>query len=87
MSYVLDIASGMTKNLPVLLAKFGTVLLIIFTIGLFAGYFFATAGYNYFILLVPIASIVVMWQKLDEGALVLIALLAIAVLFPEIFLT
>ncbi len=85
MTLVYNLMKNIAKGIPVLLAKIGTVFLFLFTIGMFAGYFFATMGYSYFILLVPFVSMAVMWQKLDEGAMVFVALMAIAFLFPEIF--
>lgn len=75
----------LAKGVPALLAKIGSVLLFIFTVGMLLGYFFAVQGYNYFVLLIPFVSIAVMWHKLDEGAFVFIVLMVIALLFPEFF--
>jgi hypothetical protein len=86
MAVVYRLMGGIVKGIPVLLAKVGTILLFVFTLGMLAGYFFAVMGYNQLILLVPIVSMVVMWQKLDEGALAFIALMAMAFFFPEFFM-
>lgn len=86
MTVIYKLMRWIKHTIPVLFAKIGTFFLFIFTIGMVAGYFFATLGYNYFILLVPVVAMVVMWQKLDEGALVFVALIAIAFFFPEFFM-
>ncbi len=86
MSWIANLGNGLIKQIPVLFAKIGTVLIFILTVGMAAGYFFALSGYSYLILLVPVAGMAAMWQKLDEGTLVFIVLLAIAFLFPEFFL-
>ncbi|MDP6670700.1 MAG: hypothetical protein QGI60_02700 [archaeon] len=86
MSRVANLGSGLINQIPLLFAKIGTVLLFILTIGMAARYFFALSGYSYIILLVPIASMAVMWKKLDEGTLLFVVLLALLFLFPEFFL-
>ena len=86
MSRIANLGSGLINQIPLLFAKIGTVLLFILTIGMAAGYFFALSGYSYIILLVPIASMAVMWKKLDEGTLLFVVLLAVIFLFPEFFL-
>ena len=86
MSVLYNLMNGIANAIPVLLAKIGTFFLFIFTGGMVLGYFFASLGYGYFILLVPVVSMIVMWKKLDEGALVFVALMAIAFFFPELFL-
>tara|TARA_Y100000310_G_scaffold334097_1_gene413028 strand:- start:7486 stop:7728 length:243 start_codon:yes stop_codon:yes gene_type:complete len=75
-----------TKHtIPVLISKVGTFILFLFALGMIVGYFLAQAGYNYFILLVPVVAMAIMWYKLDEGTLVFIMLLAVAFFFPEVF--
>ena len=86
MSWIANFGSGLIRQIPVLFAKIGTVMLFILTVGMAAGYFFAISGYSYLIFIVPVASMAVMWKKLDEGTLVFAALLAVAFLFPEFFL-
>ncbi len=86
MGFVYRIASGMKRSIPALVAKVGSVFLLIFAVGMVVGFWFSSAGYPYFVLLIPIAGVAIMWQKLDEGLLVFIALMAIALLFPEFFL-
>lgn len=86
MSWIANFGSGLVKQIPVLLAKIGTVFLLVLTVGVAAGYFFALSGFSYLIFIVPIASMAVMWKKLDEGTLVFIVLLAVVFMFPEFFL-
>ncbi|MCX6799240.1 MAG: hypothetical protein NTW59_04055 [Candidatus Diapherotrites archaeon] len=83
MGYVSNFVGGIIKAVPVVLAKIGTIILLIFTVGMFAGYLIASAGISPLLLLVPVIAMVVMWYKLDEGVLFML-LLAIAVLaFPS----
>ena len=83
MSYVEDFFSRIVKAIPVLVNKIGTVLLFIFTVGLFAGFFLATSSLSPLLLLIPVAAMIVMWYKLDEGFFVLLLLTILVVFFPE----
>lgn len=84
MAFVANLFNGIIKAIPSLVAKIGTVLLLIFTIGLVAGYAIAIAGITPFIFLIPVAAMFVMWYRLDEGVLVLIILTALVLFFPEV---
>ena len=84
MAFVANLFKDIAKSIPILLAKVGTILLFIFTFGLFSGYIIAAVGISPVFLLIPVISMIVMWYKLDEGAFVLILLTAIAVFFPEV---
>lgn len=85
MTVVANFFSKVIKAIPVLVAKVGTVLLLIFTIGMVAGYALALGAVTPAIFLVPLAAMAVMWYRLDEGVLILILLAAAILLFPEIF--
>ncbi len=76
---------SMAKAIPVLLLKAGAFLLLLFTLGLFAGYYIAWAGISPTIFLIPLIAMVVMWYKLDEGVFVLVLLTLLVVFFPEAF--
>jgi len=81
---VANIFSGVFKAIPVLLLKAGTMLLLLFTIGMFAGYSIATLNITPVIFLIPVIAMLVMWYKLDEGVLILILLTLLVVFFPEV---
>lgn len=85
MTVVANFFSKIIKAIPALVAKIGTVLLLIFTIGMITGYIFALGAITPAIFLVPIVAMAVMWYRLDEGVLILILLTAIILFFPEIF--
>ena len=78
MGFVKDFIEWSKKAIPSIAAKIGTFLLFIFALGMFFGYFIvAQKGAIY--LLVPIVAMAVMYYKLDEGILVFVLLLAVAV--------
>ena len=83
MSHVENFFGRMLRSIPILATKIGTVLVFIFTIGLLGGYYIATAGVTPALFLIPIAAMLVMWYKLDEGVFVLILLTILVLFFPE----
>lgn len=85
MGFIGSTIAGLKKAIPWLAAKVGTILLFFFTIGFFAGFFLARQGYNELILIVPIISMLVMWQKLDEGFLVFVLGIILIFVAPHIF--
>jgi hypothetical protein len=84
MAYVYNFFKGILKSIPVILAKIGTMLLFIFTLGLFAGYLIAVLHISPLLLAVPVISMFVMWYRLDEGFLLLVILAAIIIFFPQV---
>ncbi len=84
MSVVANFFSNIVKALPVLIIKVGTVLLLIFTFGMAAGYLFALSGITPIIFLIPLVAMAIMWYKLDEGVFVLLLLTLLVVFFPEV---
>jgi len=85
MGLIYSIGHFITSSIPAILAKLGSVMLLVFAAGMFAGYWFAQTGYSTIVLFIPLISILVMWQKLDEGAITFIGLIAVALLFPRFF--
>ncbi len=83
MGFVRDIGLKVIAAIPVLITKIATFLLLIFTIGLFAGYALALTGLPYYYFLIPIVAMGVMWYKLDEGFLFLVFILVIAVFYSK----
>lgn len=83
MSIVAKILNDLTKAIPILITKICTVLLLIFTVGMLAGFAIATANINPAVFLIPAAAMLVMWYKLDEGTLLLLVLVLLVVFFPE----
>lgn len=84
MGVVAKFLNDLTKAIPVLITKVCTVLLLIFTLGMLLGFAIATANINPAVFLIPVAAMVVMWYKLDEGMLLLVILLLLIFLFPEV---
>ena len=82
--FVANFFNNLVKAIPALVAKIGTILLLLFTVGLVVGYFVATAAITPFVFLIPVAAMFVMWYRLDEGVLVLVLLGLLVVLFPEL---
>lgn len=80
MGFVSDFVGFVKKTIPVVVRKVMTVLLFIFTLGMFFGYWLALSKPPYY-LLIPIISMVVMYYKLDEGFLVFILLMLAAFYF------
>ena len=78
MGFVSDFIEGTKKAIPGIAAKVGSFLLFIFALGMLFGYFIVAQKGAIF-LLVPIISMSVMYYKLDEGTLVFILLMAIAI--------
>ena len=85
MGIVFNLMKAIKNAIPVIMAKIASTLLFIFAVGMVFGYWLSTIGYASFVLLIPFIAIAVMWYKLDEGALVFIVLMGLALFFPEIF--
>ncbi|MDD5148582.1 MAG: hypothetical protein PHH08_03920 [Candidatus ainarchaeum sp.] len=81
-----SIIGGIKKAIPVLAAKVASILLFFIIIGLFIGFWLARQGYNIWVLALPIVALFVMWQKLDEGFLVLVLAAVLVFLAPEFFM-
>jgi len=84
MTFVANFFNSIFKAIPVLLVKVGTILLLIFTVGMFAGYAVAVLSITLFIFLIPILAMLVMWYKLDEGVILLLVLSLLVVFFPDV---
>ncbi len=84
MSFVYKIGKGLIDSIPVFVRKVGTVLMFIFTIGLFMGFFLGGASLNPIILIGPLVAMAIMWQDLDLGLLVFIIFLIIVFVMPEL---
>ncbi|HIH21443.1 MAG: hypothetical protein J4478_00945 [Candidatus Diapherotrites archaeon] len=78
MGFVSDFIEGTKKAIPGIAAKVGSFLLFIFVLGMLFGYFIVAQKGAIF-LLVPIISMAVMYYKLDEGTLVFVLLMAVAI--------
>lgn len=85
MTLVANFFNSVLKSIPVLIAKVGTILLLIFTVGMAAGYAVATISLTPLVFLIPVVAMLVMWYKLDEGVLVLLILTILVVFFPEVW--
>jgi len=85
MTIVANIFNNILKSIPILIAKVGTILLLIFTVGMVAGYALATMNVTPFVFLIPVAAMFIMWYKLDEGVFALLILTVLVLFFPEIF--
>ena len=86
MGLIFGVMKGVKSAIPIIVAKIASTLLFIFAIGMVFGYYLSTIGYTFLVLLIPFISIAVMWYKLDEGAFVFLALMGLALFFPEIFI-
>jgi uncharacterized membrane protein len=86
MGFIGDLIVSAKKAIPVLAAKVASVLLFFLIIGLFIGFWLAKQGYNMWALVLPIIALFVMWQKLDEGFLVLILCAVLLFIAPEFFM-
>lgn len=75
---------GIFKIAPIFLLKAGTFLVLLFTVGMAAGYAVAVFGITPGIFLVPVAAMLIMWYRLDEGVFVLILLILLVIFFPEV---
>lgn len=84
MAVVAKAINDITKAIPALVTKFCTVLLFIFTAGMLLGFAVATANISPVVFLIPVAAMVVMWYKLDEGTLLLLILVLLVVFFPDL---
>lgn len=84
MSHVENFFGRVIQSIPVLATKIGTVLLFIFTVGLFAGYYISSSGTSPALFLIPVAAMFIMWYKLDEGVFVLVLLTILVLFFPEL---
>ncbi len=83
MGFVFDFLQGIAKAIPVLISKIVTVLLGLFTAGLFLGYWLSVAGVPAYYLLLPLGVMALMWYKLDEGFLALLLLVIAAIFYPN----
>ncbi len=83
MSFVVDTGKGIVNAVPVIIAKIGTVLLFIFSMGLITGYMIAFYHISPLFLFIPFVAMIVMWKKLDEGVLALIILIILAAFFSD----
>ena len=84
MTVVANFFNRLVKAIPVILLKIGTVLLLIFTVGMLAGYAVATMNITPVIFLIPIVAMLIMWYKLDEGVFILILLTLLLLFFPAV---
>ncbi len=82
-SVVARFFSKILNTIPILAAKIGTMLVLIFVLGMAAGYFISTAGMTPTLFLIPILAMFIMWYKLDEGVFILILLSLLVIFFPE----
>ena len=73
------------KAIPIILTKIGTILMLIFVVGMIAGYLVFVMGLTPAIFLIPILAMFVMWYRLDEGVVLLILLALLVIVFPELF--
>ena len=78
MSHINDFFQGVSASFEWIKAKIGTVLLVVFIIGMFAGRHFALNDFSIYFYLAPILAIPIMWRDLDEGAFALAVFFAIA---------
>lgn len=83
MGVVFDLILKLAKAVPVLIQKIMTIMLLVFTLGLFIGYSMASAEQAMTVFLIPIVAMLVMWHKLDEGVLVLVLLLIAVFFYPN----
>lgn len=83
MGVVFDFVLKLIKSVPVLIRKVMTIILLIFTLGLFIGYATASSNQPIALFIIPVIAMAVMWYKLDEGVLVLILLLVVVFLYPR----
>ncbi len=84
MTVVANFFNRIVKAIPVILLKIGTVLLLIFTVGMLAGYAVATMNITPVIFLIPIVAMLIMWYRLDEGVFVLVLLTLLLIFFPDV---
>jgi len=83
MSFAYNFFKGIAESIPVIVRKIGAVMLFFFSLGMLFGYF-VVANVSPIILLFPFIAMVVMWYDLDQGVLVFILLMLVALWFPEI---
>jgi len=79
MGSVYNIAKSILNAIPAIMEKIGSVMLFIFGLGAIFGYLIAAYNKPALFLLAPFASILVMWHDLDEGFLLFIFLLLLAI--------
>ena len=84
MAIVANFFGSVLKSIPVLLAKVGTILLLVFTFGMLAGYGIAALDISPIVFFIPVAAMLVMWYRLDEGVFVLLLLAVLFFLFPDL---
>jgi len=84
MGFVSNLFNGLIESIPVLITKVATIILGIFVVGLFLGYFLGFAGFPTQYLLIPLITLLVMWYKLDEGVMVLLLLLLLVFFYPDL---
>lgn len=84
MTVVANFFNRLVRAIPALVAKVGTILLLIFTVGMLAGYAMSVMGVTPFLFVIPIVAMFVMWYKLDEGVFLLLLLSLLVVFFPDL---
>ncbi len=84
MTVVANFFNRLAKAIPALVAKVGTILLLIFTVGMLAGYAMSVVGATPFLFAIPIVAMFVMWYRLDEGVFLLLLLSLLVVFFPDL---
>ena len=84
MTVVATFFNRLARAIPALVAKVGTILLLIFTVGMLAGYAMSIMGVTPFLFVIPIVAMFVMWYRLDEGVFLLLLLSLLVVFFPDI---
>jgi hypothetical protein len=84
MSFIYDLGKKITETIPVLVRRIGAVLLFFAFLGSVLGFIIGVNGLNVIWLAgIPI-SMIVMWNDLDQGVLVLVLYLILFWSFPAI---
>ncbi len=86
MGFLSEIINKTKTTLPFLVTKIVSILFIFFILGMIIGYYAATQGFGIIIFIIPLAALSAVWYKLDEGFLVLLALLLVLYYFPYLFI-
>ncbi len=85
MGYVYDFFKGIADGIPVLARKIGAVLISFFALGILLGWYLATNDANALFFIPAIfVAIIWIWHDLDEGFLIFLLFLLVAILFPTI---
>ena len=86
MGHVYDFFKGIADGIPVLARKIGAVIISFFAMGIILGWYLATSDANYLIFIPAIFAVIFwMWNDLDEGFLIFLLFLLVAIFFPTIF--